>query len=95
MRPNSSGVFSSPRARTVNSRRRDSMRPAGTSTLRLRIADSMSWTVRPRAASSEGEIQMRMDGRRSPWICAWATPSIACSRVLTTRSAITDSWIRS
>ena len=35
---NSAGVLSSPRLRTVNSRRSDSIRPAGTSTFRLRMA---------------------------------------------------------
>ena len=68
--PNSSGVLSSPRERTVNSRRSDSMRPAGTSTLRLRIAASTSCTVSPRAASSEALSQTRIEKRRSPKI--WA-----------------------
>ena len=47
-----SGVLSSPRERTENSRVFDSIRPAGISTFRLRIAASTSCTVRPRAASS-------------------------------------------
>ena len=59
--PNSSGVLSSPRERTVNSRRSDSIRPAGISTLRLRTAAWMSCTVRPWAASRLGESQMRIE----------------------------------
>ena len=41
MMRNSSGVLSSPIDRTVNSRRSLSMRPAGTSTFRLRIASEI------------------------------------------------------
>ena len=58
---NSPGVLSSPRVRTVNSRRWLSIRPAGTSTLRLRMAASTSWTVSPRAASSAGSSQTRIE----------------------------------
>ena len=66
--PNSSGVFSSPRERTENSRRSDSMRPAGISTLRVRIARSTSCTVSPRAASSAATSHTRIEKRRSPKI---------------------------
>ena len=93
--PNSSGVFNSPRERTVNSRRSDSMRPAGTSTLRLRMADSTSWTVSPRAASSEAESHTRIENRRSPKIRAWPTPGSVWSRLFTSRSPMSESWSRS
>ncbi len=89
--PNSSGVFSSPSDRTVNSRRSDSIRPAGISTLRLRMAASTSWTVSPRADSSAGSSQIRIEYRRSPNTCARPTPGKVWSRDLTSRSAMSDS----
>src|SRR5205807_7595753 len=58
--PNSCGVLSSPSERTENSRRVDSMRPAGISTLREAIAPSTSWTVRPRADSASGFTHTRI-----------------------------------
>ena len=58
--PNSCGVFSSPSERTENSRRVDSMRPAGISTLREVIAFSTSCTVRPRADSWSGCTHTRI-----------------------------------
>ncbi len=61
MSPNASGVFSSPRERTENSRRVDSIRPAGISTFRAAIAPSTSWTVRFRAASSSGCTHTRIE----------------------------------
>ena len=92
---NSSGVLSSPSERTVNSRRSDSIRPAGTSTLRLRIACCTSCTVRPRADSSEADSHTRIENRRSPKIRAWPTPGRVCSRVFTSRSPMSESWSRS
>ena len=58
---NSSGVRSSPSARTVNSRRWLSMRPAGTSTLRAATACATSCTVSPRLASSRADSHTRME----------------------------------
>jgi hypothetical protein len=92
---NSSGVLSSPRERTVNSRRSDSMRPAGTSTLRDRMACSTSCTVRPCAASCEAEIHTRMEKRRSPKMRACPTPGSVWRRLFTSRSPMSESWRRS
>ena len=92
---NSSGVLSSPRERTVNSRRADSIRPAGTSTLRLRMACCTSCTVRPRADSSAAESHTRMEKRRSPKMRACPTPGRVCRRLLTRRSLRSESWSRS
>ncbi len=47
MAPNSSGVCSSPRVRTANSRSTPSTRPPGISAFSLRTAASTSCTVRP------------------------------------------------
>ncbi len=58
--PYSSGVLSSPIERMVNSRCSDSIRPAGISTLRVRMADSTSCTASPRDARSSGESQTRI-----------------------------------
>ena len=59
--PNSCGVLSSPSDRTVNSRFSDSIRPAGISMFRLRMAASTFCTVRSRAASSLAESQIRIE----------------------------------
>ena len=59
--PNSPGVLSSPSERTENSRRVDSIRPAGISTLRAAIADSTSWTESPRAESAWGSTHTRIE----------------------------------
>jgi hypothetical protein len=56
----SAAVLSSPRERTENSRRSDSIRPAGISTFRLWIALTTSCTVRPREASALTETQTRI-----------------------------------
>lgn len=47
--------------RTVKSRVLDSMRPAGSSTFSRRSAAVTSATVSPRAASSFGSSQMRIE----------------------------------
>ena len=91
---NWAGVFISPRYLTENSRRSDSILPAGISTLRVRIADSTSCAVSPRAASSLGESHTRIAKRRSPKIGAPDTPGIVCIRGLIVRSAMSDSSIR-
>ena len=59
--PNSRGVLSSPSERTENSRRVDSIRPAGISTLRETIAFSTSCTVSPRADRASGRTQTRIE----------------------------------
>ena len=61
MLANSSGVLSSPSERTVNSRCVDSIRPAGTSTLRERMAAATSCTARPREDRASGSSQTRME----------------------------------
>ena len=93
--PNSCGVFSSPRERTENSRRVDSIRPAGISTLRETIAFCTSCTVSPRAESAWGSTHTRIEKRRSPKMAALPTPGRLCNRALTSRSATSDSCIKS
>ncbi len=58
---NSSGVLSSPSERTENSRRVDSIRPAGISTLRALIAASTSCTVSERADKASGCTHTRIE----------------------------------
>ena len=74
----------------MNSRLSDSMRPAGISTFRLRIAASTSCTVSPRAASSFGEIQIRIEIRRSPKMSELPTPGMVWRRSFTVRSAMSE-----
>ena len=57
---NSSGMASSPRVRTANSRSLPSTLPPGISAFSRRMAASTSWVVSPRAAIRSGSSQTRM-----------------------------------
>ncbi len=90
MAPKPSGVSSSPRVRTANSRPSPSMRPLGISAFSARIALSTSCTDSPREASRSGSSQTRMANRRSPPMMTEPTPGRRCSRSLSRRSATSE-----
>ncbi len=78
--PNSSGVFNCVEVLKLNNLVSDSRVPAGSSTLSLLSADSMSWTVRRLAASASLSIHTLMAGVRLPLILTVLTPSIVANR---------------
>ena len=80
--------LSSPvRVRRVYSRCVDSSRPAGSSTFSARSTDSISFTVRPRAASAWRSIHTRIAYWRSPPMRTRATPGTVEKRSIRMRSA--------